>query len=247
MTRLKEHYQVDFDVLDFNGKLSINGLSSYMQTVAAKHATKLGINFYKSGEKQVYYWILSRVKYEVYTYPIWEDQVALETYPGGHDKLFAVRLFDLTDAKGEVIGRITGDYVLMDAGKGRPVKIKGAPEPLAVLDFPYEGEKLDRIPLPEEILVEDIRKAYYSELDLNGHMNNAHYIRWTVDMLPLEILKENEIVSLQINYNTSITYGVETKIIIGKNEAGNYLVAGNSLDGSVNYFTAEIILRKINR
>lgn len=245
MTRLKEHYQVDFDVLDFNGKLSINGLSSYMQTVAAKHATKLGINFYKSGEKQVYYWILARVKYEVHRYPRWEDQVALETYPGGHDKLFAVRLFDLTDAKGQLIGRITGDYLLMDAQKGRPVKIKGAPGPLAVLDFPYEGEKLERIPLPEEILGEDIRKAYYSELDLNGHMNNAHYIRWSVDMLPLELLKTSEIKSLQINYNTSVTYGVEVKIVIGKNKEGHYVIAGNSLDGQINYFTAEMILRPI--
>ena len=39
MSRLKEKYQVDFDVVDFTGKLSINGLCSYMQTVAAKHAT----------------------------------------------------------------------------------------------------------------------------------------------------------------------------------------------------------------
>ena len=62
MSRLKENYQVDFDVVDFTGKLSINGLCSYMQTVAAKHATKLGINFYKNGEKPTYYWILSRVK-----------------------------------------------------------------------------------------------------------------------------------------------------------------------------------------
>ncbi len=244
MSRLKENYQVDFDVVDFTGKLSINGLCSYMQTVAAKHATKLGINFYKNGEKPTYYWILSRVKYEIDTYPRWEDLVSLETYPGGYEKLFAVRLFDLTDEKGELIGRITGDYLLMDAEKGRPVRIKGATGPLSVLDFPYEGRKIDKIEVPEVVLREQIRKAYYSELDLNGHMNNAHYIRWAVDMLPLEVLKENEIVSLQINYNASITYGVETKLIIGKNEAGNYLVAGNSLDDSVNYFTSKIILRK---
>ena len=246
MNRLREVYQVDFDVVDFMGKLSINGLSSYMQTIAAKHATKLGVNFYKSGEKPSCYWILSRVKYEIFSYPKWEDQVTLETYPGGHDKLFAVRLFNLINAQEELIGRITGNYLLMDAERGRPMRIKGAEGPFAVLDFPYEGEKIDRINPPETIVKEEVRKAYYSEIDLNGHMNNAHYIRWSVDMLPLELLREYEIESLQINYNTSITYGVQVKLVMGQNEEGHYLIAGNSLDDTVNYFTSEIRLRKVS-
>ena len=241
--RLKQTQKIEFEAIDFTGKLSINGLSHYMQTIAAKHASKLGFNYYKNEERPKYYWILARAKYTIHAYPLWEEKISLETYPGGYDKLFAVRLFDIYDDQEKCIGNIIGDYILMDGAKERPVRIKGAEGPLAFLDFPYEGYSLSKLPLPEKIIKEEIRKAYYSEIDLNGHMNNAHYVKWCVDMLSLEQLQEMEIESLQINYNTSVTYGTSVKVILGENPEGGYLIAGNSIDDAVNYFIALLTLR----
>ncbi len=245
--KLRETYKINFDTIDFTGKMSINGLSSFMQVIAGNHASILGFNYYKNSSEPEYYWILSRVKYEVEVYPAWEDTVQMETYPGGYDKLYAVRLFDLYNEAGEQIGKITGDYVLMDSVTQRPVKIKGNTGKLAFLDFPYEGEKLKKLKLPKEAIQVERRKARYFEMDLNGHMNNAHYVRWTVDMLPMEVLTEYEIQSLEINYNTSVTFGMEVKVALTKDEEGHYIVYGNSLDDTKNYFVALMTLRKVNK
>lgn len=242
--KLRETYKVQFDMIDYTGKMSINGLSSYMQIIAGNHASILGFNYYKNSSTPEYYWILSRVKYEVETYPKWEDTVQMETYPGGYDKLYAVRLFDLYNEAGQKIAHIIGDYVLMDAKTNRPVKIKGSTGILAFLDFPYEGENLKKLKLPKEAIKVEKRKARYSEMDLNGHMNNAHYVRWTVDSLPIDVLEVNEISSLEVNYNAGITYGIEVNVALAQDEEGNFIVYGNSLDDTKNYFVSKVVLRK---
>lgn len=243
--KLKEEYKVQFDAIDFTGKMTINGLCSYMQLIAANHASLLDFNYYKNSETPEYYWIISKVKYVMNEYPKWEDKIAIETYPGGYKKLYAVRLFDIYNARGKKIGYIIGDYLLMDAVKMRPARIKGNTGALAFLNFPFEGESLAKLQIPEEVLKVEKRKAYYSEMDLNEHMNNAHYIKWVVDMLPMELFRTHEISTFEINYNTSVTYGIEVNVVLSQNDRGDYVVYGNSVDDTINYFVAEVGLRKL--
>lgn len=243
--QLKEEYEVEVDDIDFCSQMSMLGLAKHMQNIAAHHAQDSGFNYYKDGVEPRCYWILSRVKYSLKRSVKWQEKFSLTTYPGGYDKLFAVRLFDIQDAQGEQIGSIIGDYILMDVQKGRPARINNGEPTFEVLNFPYEGEKLDKLPVPTEgIIAEERRKARYSEIDLNGHMNNIQYIKWVVDMLPLEVHKAYEIESLQINYNASVMYHDEVKVILAATQKQQYRVAGISLDGKTNYFTAEMTLRK---
>ena len=74
--KLKEEYKVQFDAIDFTGKITINGLCSYMQIIAANHASSLNFNFYKNSEAPEYYWVLSKVKYVIDEYPKWEEKIA---------------------------------------------------------------------------------------------------------------------------------------------------------------------------
>lgn len=241
--KFREAFQVDFDAIDFTGKMSIQGLSRYMQIIAGHHASSLNFNFFKNGQNPGYYWIISKVKYVIESYPKWDDEIILETYPGGYDKLYAVRLFDVYDKKQKKIACIIGDYLLMDMEKKRPVRIKGGAGSLTILDFPYEGEKLQKLKVPDRMLKVEQRKAYYSEMDLNNHMNNAHYVKWAIDMLPFDLLKTHEVSCLEINYNASIEYGKEVKLVLSQNEAGTYVVSGQDLQEDKNYFIAEMTLR----
>ena len=242
--KLKETYTVTFDNIDFTGRMTLNGVSKYMQVIAGDHADQLGINFFINNGHPTKYWILSKVKYVMDEYPKWEEAISFETYPGGCDKLFAVRLFDIYNGEDKKVGHIIADYLLMDIEKQRPVRIKGGEGGLKYLDFPYEGEKLGKLVAKGKVIEEVIRKAYYFEIDLNEHMNNSHYVRWSIDMLPIALLKENDIASLEINYNASITYGVEAKLTLQIDENGIYWVVGTSLDGKVQYFVTAITLRK---
>ncbi len=242
--QLKEEYEVQVDDIDFSSQISLLGLARHMQNIAANHAAQLGFNYYKDGTEPKYYWVLSRVKYMLHKSIGLQEKFSLTTYSGGCDKLFAVRLFDIRDEEDQLIGHIIGDYILIDAEKGRPTRITNKESIFDVLNFKYEGEQLDKLAPPEEIIAEEVRKARYSEIDLNGHMNNVQYIKWILDMLSLEMHKEKQIETLQINYNTSVMYEDQVKVVLGTIEGEEgYRVAGMSLDGTINYFTAHMVLK----
>jgi len=46
----------------------------------------------------------------------------------------------------------------------------------------------------------------YSHLDLNNHVNNAHYIEWVLDAFPAQIHETFQVSRLQVNFQA------ETKI-----------------------------------
>lgn len=244
---LRQKHQVAFEDIDFTQKLAMHGIVHYMQQIAATHASQLGFDYYKSIDKVQYYWVISRVKFEMNQYPSWQEEIEIETYPGGYDKLFAVRLFKLYDHTGKQIGHIIANYLLIDIKTNRPVSIKGIEGPLNCLDFQYEGETLGKLVLPTQAIKETIRKARYTHIDVNKHMNNAYYVNWVVDMLGLETFDHEEIQSLQLNYNTSVGYDTQVKVMMGTNEKQEQIVYGNSLDDKINYFTAKLAMRPIQK
>ena len=105
------------------------------------------------------------------------------------------------------------------------------------------SDLLEKLKMSGQVVLEEVRKAFYSEMDLNGHMNNSHYIRWAVDMLPMEVLTDYEIAEFEINYNASITFGKQVKLTLAKDDEGAYIVAGDDLETQSNYFMAKMTLR----
>lgn len=241
MERLKQSYKVDFDNIDVSGKLSINAISRYMQELAAKDASRLGISFLDGENVPQAYWILSRVKYDIQRYPVCNEDITMETYPAGCDKLFLVRCFEIKDKNEQMIGKITANYLLMDTKRNRPIKLSPNTEELAQFDYLYDGEKVAKVSGVTLPVREELRKAYYSEIDYNGHMNNSHYIRWSVDMLTEELVKGREIKSIEINYNAPIMCNSEVRLMVQDIEGG-YLISGQNVISGKNYFNTEIII-----
>lgn len=232
-------FTIGFRDSDFNGNLKMNALVDYMQETSNEHASLIGLDF-SEGDYEVY-WIVSRAKMHLETYPKYKERIRVETYPDGIDKLFAVRRFNIYNEQDDLLGYIIGDYILMDGKTHRPIRLRNMKGILAELEYPYEGETLPKLGKPVSIQKEDMRKVRSGEIDVNAHMNNAHYIRWTTDMIDCEEYKTKQIQSIQTNYVTSLTEGVTAKIVRGLDEEGNTLIQGTSLDESIVYWTSKIV------
>lgn len=233
-------FHVAFRDVNAHGHLRMNALVDYMQQIANEHARQLDFDFSGADNENGVIWVVSRAKMHIEKLLHEGDTLHIETYPAGIDKLFAVRRFDLFDASHTRIGYIIGDYILLDCKTYRPIRLKHLPGRLSALEWPYEGETLPKLKKIVTIEKEDRRKVRTSEIDLNQHMNNAHYIRFTVDLFSSETLAKTPIKSIQTNYIKSLTEGDEVKIIRGKDEDGNTLVQGMSLDESLVYWTSKI-------
>jgi acyl-ACP thioesterase len=56
------------------------------------------------------------------------------------------------------------------------------------------------------------RKALYTDIDYNGHVNNVSYIKWIEDALDPQLLEKAAKMRLDINYLNEITAGEITEI-----------------------------------
>ena len=134
--------------------------------------------------------------------------------------------------------------MMMDKHTHRPVRPKNLEGPFTVLEFPYEGEKVGKLGGPVTITHTDCRKARYGDMDMNQHMNNAHYVRWATDMFQSDELKEQEIRSIQTNYVASIREGDEVALTRGVAANGDIIIQGKSIDEQTTYFTSKIEMQK---
>ena len=228
--------------LDQDGLLKMNALVDYMQETSNEHAALLGIDFSEPYQGRQYYWIVSRAKMHMDYYPKWKDTIRVETYPQGAEKLFAVRRFNIFDSNEQPLGYIIGYYLLMDLESKRPARWKIFTPECPIFEEVYDGEVLDKLNEPQEVMREDTRKVRSGEIDSNQHMNNAHYIRWATDMFSCEELVQHPIQSIQTNYVTSLLEGDHVHIVLGLNEDGTYTVQGMSEDQKIIYWTSLITL-----
>ena len=222
MKKYNKEFKINFRDTDKEGNLKINALVDFMQEIAREHATILGVNF--EDENSKYYWIILRTKINIITIPKIDETIRIETYPSGVDKLFAVREFNIYNEKDEKLGDIKGYYLLMEHNKTMPVKIKGNIE-FPIFNNIYTGEKVEKLlPTNLEIRNTTMRKVYSSDIDVNGHMNNAHYVRWCLDMYDTNELYAKQIKSFQIQYVKQVMeseevdmYRYKNGYVIGKN------------------------------
>jgi len=59
-----------------------------------------------------------------------------------------------------------------------------------------------------------LRKACYSDIDFNGHVNNARYIQWIQDIIEPGTLETAKQIRLDINYLSEVRCGETIRLYI---------------------------------
>lgn len=204
---LKNPFSIfSFDVKSYhsdqNGKLTLPALFHFLQECAWDNARLNDFGFeYLMSENAI--WVLSRVLVQMDKYPEWKDEIEIRTWPKGADGFFALRDFEIS-LKGEIIGRVTSMWLILDVEKRRPRKLEN-------FNFIHENfllesaidRKLQKIVFKGELIELEKRKVYHSDLDVNKHVNNATYVRWITDSY-FSDHSENNISEFEINFLTEL-------------------------------------------
>ncbi len=200
-----------------NGTASLPVICNYLQEAASINAEELGFsksNFDAQGYNMS--WVLTRLVVKMSRYPNWDEEITVVTFPRGGRKIVAWRDFEVKDANGEIIGLATSEWMLIDLGTR---KILPVPEDvLLAADFglvsvlgPGPFTQRLRFPAEGEVIKAGQYKAQYSHIDLNGHVNNVHYVEWL-----LEPLKAAQPSCLEIVFRTETLAGDEVEVEIVK-------------------------------
>jgi acyl-ACP thioesterase len=172
-----------------DGYASLATICNYLQEAASLNAESLKFsksNFEAAGENIS--WVLTRMKVRMAEYPKWEDRVSVLTFPRGGRRITAWRDFTIRGADGRTLGVATTEWMLIDLSSRKVVPIPESVFALANTERePVLGDDpwTPRLRFPEGAECAQYRfKAQNSHIDLNGHVNNVHYIEWLMEPVP---------------------------------------------------------------
>ncbi len=174
-------YEVRTYDTDVSQHLSFVALSDFLQDAAATHAIRLQLGYLHLQEKKMA-WVLRQMRIVTGVRAAWGDRIVIETWPRRPDRLFAHRDFIVRNGKGEEVARATTAWLLIDTEKRRHLPMD--PEMFRHYRFRDETvfeEPLRSLPRAGEMEPSGMLQVAFSDLDMNGHVNNVSYIRWIID------------------------------------------------------------------
>ena len=199
-----------------DGRATLPTICNYLQEAASLNAATLGFgkgDFAAKGENVS--WVLTRMVVKMSRYPVWNDEVTVETFPRGGRRIVAWRDFEVKDAQGATLGLATTEWMLIDLASRKivaiPEKVFAANDPANIPVLGLEPFSKFRIPesgggtpppqVPQFCGAGASRPrnemtftAMKSQIDLNGHVNNVHYIDWMLEPCESRCPAEMEIV-----------------------------------------------------
>ncbi|MCL2765576.1 MAG: thioesterase [Treponema sp.] len=206
----REAVTVRFGAIDKSDSLTLDTIFNYFQEAAISHAENLGVGreaMAKTGQV----WILSRMSVIVNKRPGYCETVAVRSWPRGWDKLFAIRDYDIRDENDTACVSARSAWLIVDIEKRRPLR------PQAVMGGLPGNEGLEALRpedsgasgLPERSSLHKCaeRKALYTDIDFNGHVNNVRYIQWIEDTLEPGLLEKSGKMRFDINYLNEVLEG----------------------------------------
>ncbi|MGN1256877.1 MAG: acyl-[acyl-carrier-protein] thioesterase [Bacteroidaceae bacterium] len=197
--------------VDFTGHIFMGVLGNHLLNAAGKHSQRRGWGIGALNETQ-HTWVLSRLCIEMYEMPKQYETITIKTWVEGVMKLFTSRNFSILQSDGTPYGYARSIWAMIDMQDRKPCDLLQlydgdilnyvVPEEENVC--PIEGHGRFRFKAPTLVRTID---TYYSDVDINGHINSIKYIEHILDLVPQERFEENQLRRLEIAYKSEAYMG----------------------------------------
>ena len=176
--------------VDFTGRIFMGVLGNHLLNAAGNHSQRRGWGIGALNETR-HTWVLSRLSIEMLRMPVQYEHCSIRTWVESVMKLFTNRNFSIHDEQGTAIGYARSIWAMIDLESRRPCDLLSLYDG-DILNYvvdevdnvcPIEGH--GRFRFRDAELVRSI-STYYSDVDINGHINSIKYIEHILDLFPRE-------------------------------------------------------------
>ena len=207
----EENFRVATFQMDPMGRAWITTICNLLQEGASMHAEDAGFGF-EDMKARGQVWVLTRLKVIIEEYPVWKDELLLQTWSRGQDGIFYIRDFCINKENRPII-KATSSWAAINHRSRRPEIVKGLEDGLhSIKTKSAIEEKLERLPEISNPILLRTRKIEYTDIDLVYHVNNVKYIELLINSLSLKTLTNQKLSSLQVNYLGEAKYGEDVQI-----------------------------------
>jgi len=198
-----EKYQEQLSIKSYHtnqyGQASIASIFNILIEAAWAHAQVMDWG-YDDLKNNNLLWVLSRMYFQVEKYPVWQDQITLNTWSAGTDGIYAYREYILENHLGEVLLRASSAWLILDMNTRKIFRLSEFRP-----TFPKHSDsnacrnpKRIKPDIHSEIL--DYFPVLFSELDINHHFNSVKYVERVLDVFGIYFLNSFEPAELEVNY-----------------------------------------------
>ena len=197
-----KEFQISPVSLDRYGRLKISQLLGYLQDVAGEHSALLGTDQNALMDKNLF-WAVIRHRVQITRLPGSGEKLRLETWPMPTTRTAYPRSTIAYDGKGNECFRSISLWILMDANTRAMVLPGKSGVEVSGLLRGCELQAPSSL-IPKEMGNVQTRTVRYTDLDINGHMNNCRYPDWVLDLLPAAFHGQHEARELTLCYMSEV-------------------------------------------
>lgn len=201
---------------DVTARIRPSAILEIMQEMAGAHAELLNIGRGRLDPMQLA-WVLTRVEVRMDRYPVSGETITVETYPMPNRRVFYPRYFIFRDEQGNQIGCAGSIWVILDV-----TTRKMAASAEITASMPDNSDLTAPMGMPatvEEIggqCIESTRLPVYTDLDVNGHVNNTRYLDWCCNELGIDVMRQHAMLQFAVNFNQEILPGQEIRTVLNR-------------------------------
>ena len=197
-TPYEKQYHIPASAVDCFDRLKPSQILDYMQEVAGDHSARMGADRQALIQKGLF-WAVIRHRVQITRLPGSGEDITVKTWPMPTTRTAYPRSTIAYDAQGNECFRAISLWVLMDR-QTRAMVLPGKSG--VTVEGLLTGTELAAPGgiLPKDMTNSDRRMVRFTDLDLNGHMNNCRYLDWIVDLLPGEFHKDRSVRGFTVCY-----------------------------------------------
>ena len=224
MKKFTQNHIVPCYDTDAAGRMKPASFMNLAQEAAGLHAVHLGFG-YDSLIVRNLAWILSRVHVEFPDVPMWRDNLTLTTWHKGLNRLFFLRDFIITDKEGREKVKATTSWLILDLATRRLVRDPKLAEDGTVCTENIIETPADKVQMPKDVEAVHVmdHQVAYSDVDMNGHANNAMYMQWAMDAVDYDVASVRPVKEFTINFNHETKPGDTVSLYKARVEDGENL------------------------
>ncbi len=202
--------QKEFEIKSYevsaNTEIKPYSILHFLEDVAYHNAKEIGVGYEDTVAKhQGFFLIKYHLKFNLM--PKMSDIIKAKTWIVKAKSIQCRREFELSDINNNIIGVASSLWLLVD------LNTKKILNPYKELTYPdcEENYAFDttfpKIPIINKVDFESEINITFDDIDLNSHVNNANYLKFALNTLPADFLKNNSVCEINILYKKETILG----------------------------------------
>lgn len=234
-------YDIKDNMVDCQGYLKPSQILFIAQDMGGRHCKELTLSYDDMAARGLF-WAVSRHRVQITRLPMSGETIRVETWAMPATAAAYPRSVVAYDEKGKECFRSITLWVIMTLDTRKMLSPSKSGIQVAGITRGLELSSPKGL-VPRNMVNSSPRRVCYTDIDRNGHMNNARYMEWVDDLFPSAFHREHRLKELLVCYLAESREGQTLDMHYGTEEDGCVRVDAYRKEGTEDHrvFSARML------